>query len=374
MKISSKKAGCLAVLCLILASSPAGFTASDVYFFVPDFKSATYDLKRPVPADALHFAGYDDAPYSDFLYYQIENDAGQDLFLHLFYMDVGMGVKSYGMDYKLRLNDGRTVYFGRKYDTDQGAMASNRFDWRIGPNSIQGNFSTQQVHLADGPLRADLTFKTEVPFYQVGDQGKIYLDIGKKQWGRFTYFPLFSVTGTLEVEGTRIPIKGWGYGNRVVQHYDPSGFAELHTALRWQQDGLGFDVHDYQTTPELGGQWLPILMVYHKGRLVHVAQDYEKEVLSYVEDARSGKRIPADYRIRSQKGDSTVTIEFSGVKITDYNDPMLSLNTMEKVLVKLISPPPIDIRLDGQVKITLTTPQGTLTRQGAGHGLTLVSP
>ena len=69
----------------------------------------------------------------------------------------------------------------------------------------------------------------------------------------------------------------------------------------------------------------------------------------------------------------TVEIEFTHVKMTDYNDPLIALTKLERTLIQFFSASPLDIRFDGHVKMTVTTPEGTITKEGPGHGLALTS-
>ncbi len=357
-------------LCLAAAVS----AASTVFFFAPDREAGGYDLDKTAPLSELYFEPYQDTPYSDSLYYQFEVAEGVDFFCHFFYADMGFRVKKYGMDYKLTKKGGEKVYFGRKFDSDEGSMAKNAFAWKLGPNSAGGDADSQRLRIQSGPLSVDVTLKVEVPYYQVGEQGALYLDEDREEWSKFVYFPLFSVTGKIKEGATVHKVDGWGYGNRVyAENYMITDFSRLHTALRWQKDGLGFDLHDYYAIEEYGSEWLPVLMVYRDGKMIHVSQSFEKEVLEHVVEPKSGKKLPASYRVASRAEDVMVTIEFTDVKLTDYNDPLIVLSSFEKTLIQLISDAPLDLRFDGRVKMTLTTPEGTVVKEGPGHGLALVS-
>ena len=58
----------------------------------------------------------------------------------------------------------------------------------------------------------------------------------------------------------------------------------------------------------------------------------------------------------------------------DGTYPLIWFGVLEKSLIGLVAAPPLDLRFDGRVKLTLTTPAGTLTEEAPGHSLALVSP
>jgi len=363
----------IAVIVIVAGlTASVALAAATVSFFARDPNAAKYDLNARVPADALFFKGYNSTVYTDSIYYQFDADNGYDFYCHFVLADVSV-TKQYIVDYKLHQPDGKYKVFGGRFDADASSMAADRFEWRIGPNSLKGDAAAHKIHLESGPLRVDVTLKTAVPFYRVGDQGMIYVEPDRKKSGQLTYFPLFAAEGTIKDGNTVIKISGWGYGNRMTENFLFNEVSKLHTALRWQKDGLGFDLHDYQLLPEYGGGLLKILMIYHQGKLVHVSQNYAKQNLNSVTEKKTGLKIPADYRVTSKAPGSEAVIEFTNVKLSDYNDPLIWLGSVEKYLLSLVSPPPLDLRFDGQVKITLTTPTSTITKQGPGHGLALLA-
>jgi hypothetical protein len=353
----------------LLAGAAAG--ASRFVFFAPDPKTAVYDLEAAVPADALHFKPYTRTPHMESFYYQFDNHDGSDFFCHLFFADLGLGMKRFGIDYKLRYPSGKTTFFGAQYDPAQTELAGDRFDWKIGPHRLSGDASEHHLQINDGPMKLDVTFKVRVPLFRVGE-GKMFFGDRDRKEGMITYFPSFAVSGTMQDGRTVATVAGWGYGNQVKQDFLAEMF-ELHTALRWQKDDLGFDVHDYITPKAMGSEWLPILMVHRHGKMIHVSQNYKKENLEFYDEPRSKKRIPVGYRVVSEAQDFKIVIEFTQVKLGDYNDPLLSLGPLEKYMLQLLTESPLDLRFDGRVRLTITTPAETVVMEGPGHGLALVA-
>ena len=360
---------CLAMVMVMLVCLPA-IGSDGFFFFTPDRENAVFDLDKPVPQDALYFKDIDNRPYLTGMYYQFDNEDGSDFFCHFLYMDMGYGIKRLGLDYKLKRKDGTMVYFGRKYELSESNLGRDHFEFKVGPNIVNGDHKYHHLKIVDGPVKADVVLKTEVPFYRVGEEGKHCLTYECKEFGVITYFPLFSVTGTVEENGKKTMVSGWGYGNRSIQTHTDPNFTNFHTALRWQKDGLGFDLHDYTT---LAGEWLPILMVYNNGKMIHVSQSYKKENIEFYKEPRSGKRIPIGYKIVSEGHGVKVQIEFTGVKLTDYNDPLVVLSPIEKSIVQLFVHAPLDMRFDGHVKLTLNTKTGTVVKEGPAHGLALMA-
>jgi len=355
-----------AVMVLTVAVAAGG-----AYFYVEDRKNAEYDLDKRVPMSELYFKDYDDTPYSEALYYQFEIGDGSDFFCHFLYGDIGFGIKYFGVDYKLFTPGEKPVFFGTQFDTDESSMSKASFQWKVGGNSAGGDADEQRIHIVSGPLKVDVTLETVVPYYQVGDGGMMYLDDEREEWGKLTIYPHFKVTGKILNGSTVIDVDGWGYGNKIVQAFDPRKLSDFHTALRWQKNGVGFDVHDYYTPED--NEWLPVLMVYKDGRMIHVSQDYTKENLEYFVEPKSGRKVPTSYRVVSEGDDIKVTIEFTDVSASDYNDPLMSLGRIQKAVINLFADPPIDLRFDGHVKFVIETPEYKVVEEGPGHGLALVA-
>jgi len=369
-KLGLKKTAALVIAALLIAT--AALSANRVRFFVTDPKTATYDLTKPAPADALFFKGYNGIPYTHGLYYQFDSDNGYDFYFHMIFADIGIMTKNM-IDYKLHYPDGTYKVLGTKFDEDEGSIAKDRFERHVGPNWIKGDRDKHVVHIETGPLRVDVVMKIAAPFYRVGE-GKMFLDPETDKYGLFTYFPLFEVSGEIKDGATVIPISGWGYGNLLEQNYMFTDLTPLHTALRWQKEGLGFDLHDYLVVPEYGGDELKILIVYNDGKIIHVAQDYKKEIIDRVHEKKTDRDLPGSYKITSEKQGVKVEIEFLDVVLSDYNDPLIWLGTVEKYLINLIAPPPLDLRFDGRVNMKVTMPDGkVIEKRGPGHGLALVA-
>ena len=373
MGLRGRKKTALFFAAVALAAGVA-LAAQKISFFVADPKTATYDLDARVPADALFFKGYDDTPYTSGLYYQFDSDNGYDFYCHFIFADMGFLITKYIIDYKLHYPDGTYKVMGTKFDSDEGSMAKDRFEWRVGPNWVKGDRSSHKIHIETGPLRVDVVMKTAAPFYRVGGEGMMYIEPERDKHMRFFYFPMFKAEGTIKDGATVINVNGWGYGNLTNSNFVITNQTPLHTGLRWQKDGIGFDLHDYVSGPEYGGEWLGILIVYKDGKIIQVSQDYDKKNLDKVYEEKTKTHVPGSYSVRSDKQGVKVEIDFTGVKLSDYNDPLIWLGTVEKYLIQLVTEPPLDLRFDGHVRMKVTMPGGeVIEKQGPGHGLALVS-
>src|SRR3972149_2367085 len=114
----------IAVIVIVAGlTASVALAAATVSFFARDPNAAKYDLNARVPADVSV-------------------------------------TKQYIVDYKLHQPDGKYKVFGGRFDADASSMAADRFEWRIGPNSLQGDAAAHKIHPESGPLRADVTLKT----------------------------------------------------------------------------------------------------------------------------------------------------------------------------------------------------------------------
>ena len=95
--------------------------------------------------------------------------------------------------------------------------------------------------------------------------------------------------------------------------------------------------------------------------------------MGYYTEPKSGKKMPLGFKVVSESKDMKVEIEYTGVKMTGYNDPLIILSSIEKKLVQFFAAAPLDLRFDGNVKLTITTPEGAITKEGPAHSLTLLS-
>ena len=144
----------------------------------------------------------------------------------------------------------------------------------MGPHSVTGDQNSHRIVIDEGPIKLDVILKTTVPFFRPGKDGKICPDYECEKSGVFTHFPQFSVKGKMVYEGKTTDISGWGVGNRSYQDFMSSEMIGYHSALRWQKDGIGFDVQDYIIP---SGEWLPLLMVHKDGKMIHVSQTIKRK-------------------------------------------------------------------------------------------------
>jgi hypothetical protein len=112
----------------LMTMALATAAAPGVFFFAPDRRTAVYDLDVRVPDEALYPRDYKDTPYFDTPYYQFDIGNGRDFFCHFFYVDLGFGIKSYGLDYKLFTPGRKPVYYGRKFDVEHPRRRPRRTD------------------------------------------------------------------------------------------------------------------------------------------------------------------------------------------------------------------------------------------------------
>ena len=367
---NNKRLVAAAVVVLLAALAPA---AEKIFFMAPNRKHAVHDLTKKLSPDGLASRSHDRTPYSESIFYQFSNHDGVDFFTHIMFMDAGFTIKRFGLDFKVRYPDGKTHYFGRQIDVDECSLSRERFSWKLGNNSAEGDLDTHRLVINEHGLELDVTFKMIAPIYRAGEAGMIYMDPEQKKWGQLTFFTCFSAEGTLKDGETLVPVKGWGYGDYIRGNFIVTEFTRYCSGLRFYQDGLGFDIIDYITTDKYGSEWLPVLLVHKDGRLIHVSLDCERTVLDYYTEPRSGKRIPASYRIRSRADDVSVDISFTQVQLADYNDPFIILSPVERYLIDLISDAPLDLRFNGRVDVSVTTPRETVTRQGQAYSLFLIS-
>lgn len=362
----------IVIFAAVLAAAALG-AGQRMSFFVDDPKTATYQLDKKLPVDELYFKPYTETPRTIGLYYQFDSDTGHDFYCHFILADMGL-IKRYMIDYKLHYPDGTSKVLGTRFDVDDGSISADRFEWRVGPNRIEGDLGSHTIHIETGPIQVDVVMKTKVPFIRVGDEGKMKVLPEGDKYFQVTYFPMFEVEGEIRDGGTVIPVKGWGYGNLATATFVITNLTSLHTALRWQKDGVGFDLHDYITVPELGSEWMGILIVYKDGKIIQVAQDYDKKNLDKVFEEKSGMHLPGSYRVTSERQGVAVEIDFTGVRLADYNDPLVWLGSIEKYLIQLFTEPPLDLRFEGGVRLKVTMPDGeVIEKTGPGHGLALVS-
>jgi hypothetical protein len=360
-------------LLIALIVCPLALAGAKIFYMTSDRENAVHDLDKKLPPDALAFKGYDDTPYSESIFYQFTSENGVDFFTHVIYADIGFTIKRHGLDFKVRYPDGNIHYFGRQIDHDQCEMAGGRFSWKLGRNSISGDLNNHLLHIEEDGVVVDVVFKAVAPIYRVGRDGMIYLDAERKKWGQMTFLTCFEVEGTLRDGATVIPIKGWGYGDHTRGNFIVTEFTRYCHGTHFYKDGLGYDFIEWTATEKYGSEFLSVLLVHQDGKLIHVSQNSKKTVLEHFIEPRSKKKIPASYTVESEGQGVAVKVEFTDVKLTDYNDPLIILSPVERALIELVSDAPLDLRFDGNVKLIVKTPEGTDVREGRTYGLTILS-
>jgi hypothetical protein len=364
----------VAIIGIIVLLSALAFAGSELFVFTADREHAKYDLARKLPADALNFPNYTETPYFHTLFYQISNPDGTVFFSHFLLGDLGYGIKRMGMDFKLRYPDGKVHYWGGEFKAETVAIKTDRYSWTLGNNRVEGDLTTQRLHFDQDRLKADLTVKMLAPVYRIGDEGMIYLEADHKKWMQITFLTCFSAEGTISDGATVIPVKGWGYGDAVRGNFVVTDFGQICTGLRFYQDGLGVDLLEYTSTPARGGEVIPIIIVHRDGKIVAVCASPKKTVTEYYTEPRSGKKLPASFTLEGKSGEVGIRLDYTGVKLTDYNDPLKILSPLEKKVIQLVSEAPLDMRFDGQLKVSLTDSAGTVTRSGPVFSLMVYSP
>jgi len=355
----------IAVLICLLAAS-ALLAAGD--YFVESMKQQGEAVSDPAE---LYFTGYHDTPWFQSIFYQVSGDCGTDFFTHLFFTDLGFGIRRFGLDFKLRYPDGRVRYFGRQMSSSEGELERGAFSIRLGPNRASGDLEKHVLHIEEDGLVADFEFKALAPFYRPADGARVYLDRDREDWASIIYFTCFEVQGTIKDGGTVTRVSGWGYGDLLRGNILVTDFARFCSGIRFYKDGLGFDYVDYAVTPEYGGSLVPVLIVHKDGKIIHASAGCRKTVLASFQDPETGQFIPADVLIESEGEGVKARIEFTGVEVTDYNDPLITFSPWGRRLIALFADAPLDLRMDGDVKIEVETDDGLETREGRTYALVL---
>ena len=131
-KIKNKTKTAIIIAFALISICSAAYASGKFYFYSADRENAEFDLDAKVPKDALYTRSFEETPFFDVLYYQFDNNDGMDFFCHFLYADMGYGIKRSGVDYKVRLPDGKLVVFGRKYDSDEIFLAPDHFEYKNG--------------------------------------------------------------------------------------------------------------------------------------------------------------------------------------------------------------------------------------------------
>ncbi len=296
-----------------------------------------------------------------FIYY-LDNGGGG--YIQFSYARVGFIFKQLLVHHSHYTNEGKLVY--RK-----DIMSVDKLNWeplipalKMGESSWSGFYPDFKVRAYLKDLKADLTFHCLVPGWRPGKGPAHYGSPDGPWYDLVVMIPWAEVSGTIEAEGKKKKVKGFGYCDHNVQTIWFSTQCNRIYALRSFAKNWAIHFLDYQSTPEYGGEHLRWLIVMNKGKILFATDKYE---ISFSDWKKSKNyNIPSRAKIKVSQSGFQLEGEIIGKKLVEILDINSQLPSWIAPAVNKLIRQPVLTRQIAEIKWHIKTKHKTKTIKAEG--------
>jgi predicted secreted hydrolase len=239
------------------------------------------------------------------------------------------------------------------FPTNQFHAAKENCAVRIGPNWVQGNLHSYQVHVEiegsptenldesttdSGHMSADLTFTGLVPPWRPG-AGKAFFGDLEHYFGWLPSIPYGKVQGTLTYEGQSHQVYGTGYHDH---NWGNIGLNDVMDHWYWGRA----HVNDYTliyveqvAAKKYGYARIPVFMLAKGNQIITGdGANLIMRAADFVEHP-GGRSYPREVDFHWQDGDESAELSLRGPRLIEATSLLLTLPAWQRAFIRLFANP-----------------------------------
>ena len=346
---------------VLLLSSSGRADPTQLQIFEGPAKTPTENVVKAKESD---LAFNDKKPYAECWFYLAVAEDGTVFYTHFNLMKISWMVKKNSIDFGLNPPGGENEFFASGYDDDVTHAATDKLDIAMGKNTLKGNLAGQKIHIEEKGTVIDLSFSAQVPAFREGD-GKIWMNKKKDKYLALTVQPAMRFEGTISRDGKKRTLKGWAYSDHVRQTVIPTDFAKQVRSYRIDFGDVFISAMEYYPITDYLPSRVPLLVVTHKDKVIHVSLNYESKPTAEYTDPKTSTKVPQSFVLTDKNGSFHLECTAQGKQIQRI-DYLASVSGMLRKSMQLLGYKSYGYIFDEKTECKLESPEVSGTYAGKG--------
>lgn len=349
-----------ALLALTLGAAAAALAAdSKPPVAFQGFAADLASLNRGLPPEAVAFHPQPGGTYGEAKFCMARYDNGYYSFV-TFFSQRAIGITVPGAAVSVLAPDGKRWFGKHQGGRKEFSASTTGCDVRVGKDRIWGNPPTFQVAFDNGGVKLDLTYEDLVPTWQPGD-GNVWLDGKQARYFIAVQAPWARVHGALTLDGTAVPVEGYGYCDQSFANILSNKQASLWVSFRGfpfpstgPEAGPMVEFLEFVTTPEYGAARVPWLLVLEKGKILAATRNYSITPGALLPDGDSGYSYPSGMTVEVRDPGLALVGHLRTKRLVELADIFRDTPAPLRILAEAFLKRPVFYRLLADYEFDLT--------------------
>lgn len=303
-----------------------------------------FGSEKPVSLEDFRPHLMDEEMYSEQWNAELWLDDGGRINSNFFISNLGIGDHKGAVQTELVDPKGKRIATCKsEYSEGEWSSDPSGFHLTFGDNELLGDFKELQVRVSCQEFSYTLVFTNQAAPYQPGS-GKLVFEVNEETKGVYHIVflsPRATVTGTLNQNGQKQPVRGIGLCSHSYSNLGPQTLARRWLRFKILGEAVSIILVEVENPPEAGSTKRGYVMVYGpEGRILASARvrfAYD----GWIQDtkAEEGYRIPRRVRFVAADGSTSMTGTMVMNKIKEVNDPLADLDFFRRAIARNFSKP-----------------------------------
>lgn len=290
-----------------------------------------------------------DEAYTESWFFMVKGDDGTWLFVHYGISNLQPMSDFDGVIETTIIYQNKVTFVKDNIKKANVKYAQQGLDLAIGKNTLKASAGTYQVKIEQEGVSLTLDVKPTVagikPARTVYPKGEYYeLDIAA---------PRAAVTGTLNLKGKTIAVKGDGYFDHSLQNFPAHKMADRLYSFRGFKGEDGLNLLTFTVPKDLGGVDMPALVITKGDKVIAKSTSVTISGSKYAEDEDNDYSYPTEWNIDAKDGETPISGSITlKTKVMEQNAAD-DFSFFERTLIKAFVANPMLYRYVGTFDLTI---------------------
>ncbi len=257
---------------------------------------------------------------------------------------------------------GERIKFNQEYQPSEFKASSDKCDIKMGPNKVEGDLKTYNLHVEVGELLGDIEFKRVAPSYSTTENKNDKVST----FGWFPAIPYGTVSGSLTYKGVKVGVKGNGYHDHNWGTMDMKGFCDYWYWGRGNVNGYYTVFSVMYLRKFLGGKQASIFYLANDKEILVGDSNHLMLSKTDIKPPRpTADHLPKELTFKYDNNGETVEFNLSNPKLIESADPMGGETGFRKFWSHLFSKP-LYVRYNANLKMDIKLENIKDKKDGSG--------
>jgi len=287
----------------------------------------------------------------------LRSTRGHVLYVNFLRTNIGVFQGGAGVSVSLTLPDQQAKHLAFEYKPKDFSSDTKTMTITIGPNSIRKKGKKYFMTVKEKGFELDLEITAWTRGVKFHD-GKAFWGTDKKKWLQiFVHAPRASVTGSMVLGGTKVPVKGDAYIDHLRQNILGTEYASRWFVNRFFHKDWSLIFISFLTPKKHGAKTHHRFILTDREQVVVHSPRLTLTPKRSIKDPK-GHNYNQQYAFEYKQGGIEVTGVATGKTIHDRDAMLERMSPAQAGVVKMVAGNPITYRMRGKTKATIKIGDG----------------